>query len=56
MIDFHMNVATKATGMDADTSHAWIRDAIVTSPKRSQAWTRIAIFVLVNIRSRCMNA
>lgn len=27
MIDFHMNVATKATGMDADTSHAWICDA-----------------------------
>ena len=27
MIDFHMNVATKATGMDDTTSHAWIRDA-----------------------------
>ena len=27
MIDFHMNVATKAGGMDDGTSHAWIRDA-----------------------------
>jgi hypothetical protein len=27
MIDFHMNVATKAGNMDDDTSHAWIRDA-----------------------------
>ena len=27
MIDFHMNVATKATNMDDTTSHAWIRDA-----------------------------
>jgi len=27
MIDFHMNVATKADGMDDTTSHAWIRDA-----------------------------
>ena len=27
MIDFHMNVATKASNMDDTTSHAWIRDA-----------------------------
>ena len=27
MIDFHMNVATKAGDMDDTISHAWIRDA-----------------------------